>query len=490
MKHKLYRLVLGDKLITCSKDIAGSFRSVNELLETVKTPSIVFLDGLNPEEEKNRNAVCQAMWQLRQSAVYYAAPIYFAKSMGNLDILADGVGIANDDIFLDAAEILSRMDHLSLEKNAANQDLRLLTFLYCRRDGYTLSPAAFAASPWIYEYPKAFVLGGFKAVQSAFPFGPVANALTTGMQSSAEWLGALSAQGLLANLELVDRIRLCPYCHTGNLNYIDFCPACGSIDFAKKEMIHCFTCGYVAPEENFRNGMLLQCPRCNVTLRHIGSDYDRPVETYSCNQCGERFIEPEVKADCLQCRKKSATEDLEVRQIYKYGITAKGKRAVQLGQIDFSFSLFDSNRNVLPLYFYQVTDWLLQMKLRYSDEDFCLLYIKVAGIEAMESHSGISRFKNLIDELARRIRELVRVTDITTSTGANTFWVLLPRTGQKGGEILASRIEKLAELVSMENGAHVHIQVKCVALSAEYAGRGPVAERLLGEYEAALLNKR
>lgn len=493
MKNRIYRLVLGGELLARPDDLAGSYHSVNELLEENKTPGIVLIDGLNPEDDTNGNAAYQAVCQLRRSAVFYAAPLYLTKSMGNLDFLVDGVGITQEDILPYASKILSRMGTLSIETNAANDDLRLLSFLYCRGDECTLSPVAFAASPWIYEYPAAFLIGGFvdKAVQSLYHFGPVTGTYSQkGMQSSAEWLGAVSTQGFLTDLELVDRIRLCPHCHTGNLNYIDFCPACGSIDFVKKKMIHCFTCGHVAPEETFRNGMLLQCPRCNVTLRHIGSDYDRPVEAYSCNRCGERFIEPEVKADCLLCRKKSATEDLEVRQIYKYGITAKGKRAVQLGQIDFAFSLFDNNRNVLPLYFYQITDWLLQMKLRYSDEDFSLLYIKVVGIEAIESHSGISRFKNLIDELARRIRELVRVTDITTSTGANTFWVLLPRTSQNGGEILASRIESLAELVSMENDANVHIQVKCFALSTEYAGRGPVAERLLGEYEAALLDNR
>lgn len=494
MKNKIYRLELGGELLVRADDLDGSYNSANVLFEEIKTPAIVLIDGVNPEDDSIVKATINTVCQLRRSAIFYAAPIYLAKSMEKLDTFVDGVGIIKEDVLSYASEILSRMGNLSIETNAVNDDLRLLTFLYCRGEGYTLSPLALLASPWIYEYPAAFIIGDFAgtAIQAAYRFGPVADKyfFKAAMRSSAEWLVSLSTQGFLAEVGLVDRIRLCPYCHTGSLNFIDSCSACGSIDFSKKKMIHCFTCGHVAPEENFRNGMLLICPRCNVTLRHIGSDYDRPVESYACNSCGERFIEPEVKADCLNCRRKSAAEDLEVRQLYNFGITAKGKRAVQLGVVDFEFSLFDNNRNVLPLYFYQVTDWLLQMKTRYRDEDFSLLCIKVVGIESIESKSGMSQFTKLMDELARRIRELVRVTDITTSTGANTFWVLLPRTNQKGGEILASRVAKLVDMVSLENGAHINMLVKCFSIPTEYARRGHVAEMLLGEYEATLLAVR
>lgn len=494
MNNKIYRLAFGGELIARPDDVDGSYNSVNALLEENKEPAVILIDGLRPEDDNSLKETFEAVCQLRHSAIFYAAPVYFAKSMGSMNAFVDGIGSTKEDILPHVSEILSRMRNISIETNAANDDLRLLTFLFCRGDAYSLSPLALAASPWIYEYPAAFLMGGFvdATIQTAFRFGPFAekNSCKVTMSSSSEWLVSLCAQGLLIPLGLVDRIRFCPYCHTGNLNYIDSCPLCGSIDFSKKKMIHCFTCGHVAPEENFKNGMLLICPRCNVTLRHIGSDYDRPVESHVCNSCNERFIEPEVKADCFNCRQKSAAEDLEVRQLFDYGLTAKGKRAVQLGVIDLEFSLFDNNRNVLPLYFYQVTDWLLQMNKRYSDEDFSLLCIKIAGLEAIESTAGVTQFKNLIDELATRIRELVRITDITTSTGANTFWVLLPRTNQKGGEILASRVKKLADMVSLENGVRINIHVKCFSIPTEYANRGPVAEMLIGEYEATLTDVR
>lgn len=494
MKNKIYRLALRGELIAQPGDLDGNYNSVPAMLEETKEPSIILIDGLRSDDEHSLKETFDAVYQLRRSAVFYAAPIFLAKSMGQLDTFVDGIGSTKEDILPYASEIVSKIGNISIETNAVNDDLRFLTYLFCRGDDYSLSPLAFVASPWIYEYPAALLIGSFadEAIRASFRFGSLSDesSFKVSMKSSAEWLVSLCTQGLLVTTGLVDRIRICPYCQTGHLNYIDACPACGSIDFAKKKMIHCFTCGHVAPEENFKNGMMLICPRCNTTLRHIGSDYDRPVESHGCNSCGERFIEPEVKAHCLNCRQKSAAEDLEVRQLYNYGLTAKGKRAVQLGNVAFEFSLFDKNRNVLPIYFYQVTDWLLQMKKRYRDEDFSLLCIKIVGLEAIKSTAGITQFKNLIDELASRIRELVRLTDITTSTGANIFWVLLPRTNQKGGEILASRVEKLAEIVSFENGAQINIQVKCFSIPIEYGDRGPVAEMLLSEYEATFLDVR
>jgi len=492
MKHEIYRLILGGELIAASADLSGSYHSVAVMLEELKEPAIILLDGLDPAEDHLLSETFDVIYQLRRSPIFYAAPIYFTRSMASLNPFADGIGSRKEDILPHASLILSRMQNISIEANAAYHDLQLLTFLFCRGDGYSLSPLAITASPWIYEYPAAFLIGAFAdtAIQATLRFGSAADEKSFKEKpgSSAEWLISLGMQGLFVTMELVDRIRLCPYCQTGNFNYIDSCPLCKSIDFTKKKMMHCFTCGHVAPEENFKNGMMLLCPRCNTALRHIGSDYDRPVESYLCNSCSERFIEPEVNADCLKCRNKISPEDLAVRQLYNYGITAKGKKAVQLGNINFEFSLFDDNRNVIPAYFYHVADWLLQMKVRYSDEDFSLLCIKIVGLETAESRLGVSQFKSVIDELATRIRELVRLTDITTSTGANTFWVLLPRTNQKGGELLASRVEKLAEMVSLEKGAQIHIQVKCFSIPIEYAKRGPVAEMLLGEFETILLN--
>ena len=487
MNNKVYRLLLSGELVAKLDNLDGSYHSVDAMLKEIKEPAVILIDGLRSEDDNILSEAFNAVYQLRRSALFYAAPIYFAKSMANLNPFADGVGSRKEDILPYASEILAKMKNISIETNAVNDDLRLLTFLFCRGDAHSLPPLALAASPWIYEYPAAFLLGGFAyaTIQTAFRFDLSTNTNFTSeaIRSSAEWLVSLCTQGLLVTAGLVDRIRICPYCHTGNFNYIDSCPMCKSIDFTKKKMIHCFTCGHVAPEETFRNGMMLICPRCNAALRHIGSDYDRPVEAYLCNSCSERFIEPEVKADCLKCRKKSAAEELTVRQLYHYGMTAKGKRAVQLGIVDFEFSLFDDNRSVLSPYFYLIADWLLQMKARYSDEDFSLLCIKITGIEASESRLGVTQFKNLVDELSMRIRELVRLTDITTTTGANTFWVLLPRTNQQGGELLASRVKKLADMVSVEKVAHINMQVKCFSIPIEYAKRGSVAEMLIGEYE-------
>ncbi|MBP2635966.1 MAG: response regulator receiver protein [Firmicutes bacterium] len=494
MNVKFVKLALSHEDHIVRTEACEGCYSLKALLTEVREPAVVLIDGLNPENSKSMRVTFKAIYELRRSSVFYAAPIFLAKSMDNLNIFVDGIGSTPEEVLPTATKILARMDGLSIEKNAVSDDLRVLTYLYCRGDDQVLLPVAMACSPWIYEYPAAYLIGGFAGtnLQTAIGIGLFADKdlVNAIIKSSAEWLITLAAQGVLIGRELVDRIRLCTYCGTGNLNYIDFCPLCGSIDFHKRKMIHCFTCSHVAPEENFKNGMMFVCPRCNTNLRHIGSDYDRPMESYSCDSCGERFIDPEVKAVCMRCRHKSPTDELVVRQLYTYSLTPKGKRAVQVGNVDLEFSLFDSNRNVMPQYFYQITDWLIQMKARYSEEDFSLLCIKIEGFEGQGTTTGIAQFQKMVNELAVRIRELVRLTDITTSTGSNTFWVLLPRTNLSGGEILASRVAKLAELISGDNGEHIAMQTKCFSIPEEYASRGQVAEMLLKEYEAALANKK
>ncbi len=112
------------------------------------------------------------------------------------------------------------------------------------------------------------------------------------------WLRLMSEQGLLVSGELIDRIRLCTKCNSARLNYVDVCPECRDLDIAKEPALHCFTCGHVAPQDEFLKDGLMLCPNCLTRLRHIGSDYDRPMENLSCRACNVSFIDSLVHARC------------------------------------------------------------------------------------------------------------------------------------------------------------------------------------------------
>lgn len=484
--NKLYRITLdATKTLLATEDFVQTFHSVEELTKNITEPVIVVVDGINIAdcyEAKILKLVCN----FRKSKLLYACPLYFTTSVGELDYCSDGIENSKSEILAQGNVILDRLNLLSIEKNSASSDLRLLTFLFARGEEYLLKPQLLPSSPWLYQYMTAALLGRFcnelhRTLRSNCDENDKSNHKE---ESSVQWLNYLLNHGLLVEKQLVDRVRYCPYCMTGNLNFIDMCPLCGSINFSKHKMIHCFTCANVAPEEEFQKGYQLVCPRCKSTLRHIGVDYDRPLESYQCNDCHGKFIEPQIKASCLNCQEKSSAEDLIARPIYNYAISAKGMRAAQLGDVNLEIALFDDKRNVLPLYFYQMIDWMLQMKQRYQDAEFTLICIKIISAKDLDEVAYLPKANDVIAELSVRVRELVRNTDITTNTSKNVSWVMLPRTNTEGGEILAARIENLAQMVSTETNSQIRVAVKCFSIPTEQAQQVPIAEKLLTEYEA------
>ncbi|MFD2883408.1 hypothetical protein ACFS4T_13870 [Pseudomonas lini] len=132
-------------------------------------------------------------------------------------------------------------------------------------------PCATPKSPQHYRYPLLEALADAEQVN---PF---------------VWLSLMVQHDWLEEGVLVDRVRLCSDCGSGRLNYIDVCAECQAMDISRQPSLHCFTCGHVGHQESFLKDGLLLCPNCLNRLRHIGSDYDRPLENYRCRSCQAFF---------------------------------------------------------------------------------------------------------------------------------------------------------------------------------------------------------
>ncbi|MBR1787559.1 MAG: hypothetical protein IJ762_00005 [Bacteroidaceae bacterium] len=92
----------------------------------------------------------------------------------------------------------------------------------------------------------------------------------------------------------VERIHLCPNCQSSHLIFAECCPKCESSHILQEPMIHHFRCANVSPESTYSYDGELRCPKCRHRLRHIGVDYDRPTDTYSCQECGHTFLHSEI----------------------------------------------------------------------------------------------------------------------------------------------------------------------------------------------------
>ncbi len=358
--------------------------------------------------------------RLRAATAEGLKPIYLAAPLGALvEQLCDGVLAtvhAAWDQARPAARLLSELDPAGLSAGG-NDAYRLLGFLYARPD-FVLAPSGSWQSEKIYAYPAAEAL----------------------LEKADDTIATLAQRKLLAPAQLVDRLRHCPKCDGAHLNFIDICPNCAGIDIAQKPFLHCFTCGHVGPEARFFSQEKLVCPQCATALRHIGADYDRPLENFQCNGCGHVFVDPQVTARCLHCGQTSAPDTLIARPVHAYRLTDHGRQSARAGDVEDVFSLLDSLNNVSRAYFESILDWLLSLCRRHKDEQFSLVAVRIANIVELTDRIGRYQVRALMDEFVRRVRELIRTTDLTTRTSQHTLWLLLPKTHAAGQQTVRERI--------------------------------------------------
>ncbi|MDY9921417.1 MAG: diguanylate cyclase [Synergistota bacterium] len=477
-EYNIYRILLGAAPLHNSDQKVIDVPSAAELIERKPLPGIVIIDGMKDSSSSEGLRALNELVDLRRSVEFCYAPVYLSRTMQQLDMLVDGVILNVKERLDEASSILKRGSRTKPEDLVDNHYLRLLTYMYVRGEQYMLSPICSPFSPWVYSYPEAALLVDSSSESSkllkaedllglerlrAFRFDKE-------MVMALKITDFLEENGYITRSSMVDRIRKCPKCKTGHLNYLDVCPNCGSIDFQKKTMIHCFVCGHVAPDTDFKKNMSFVCPKCGSVLRHLGSDYDHPLESHECNDCGSKFIEPDVKADCFFCNTRTVPGDLIVKNIYSYKLTEKGISAVRTGSMQMEIKLFDGQNNLIFNYFCTMTEWLREYRKRYPDEVFSLMGIRLSNLYEVQYSLGDESYQKLINELVSRIRAMVRTTDMTTSSAPDTFWVLLPKTPLNKSEIISQRIEALNDIIEGKTEYRIRIKAKCFEIPESEEG--------------------
>lgn len=263
---------------------------------------------------------------------------------------------------------------------------------------------------------------------------------------TAAWLNRLVSQGILQRIELIDRQRECAFCKSAQLSFIDVCPNCSSIDIDKQTSLHCFSCGNVAPQDDFMSNGVLLCPNCSTRLRHIGADYDRPLENFRCNSCAHFFIEGEVVCRCAICQKSMPPSDLLLNSIHSWKLSDHGRMAAIHGQANDLFEVFDHLNYVPYELFTHDLNWLLIQAERYKATNFSVLGLYFPNIPELISEVGHHNVFQLLEGFSGHIRSLVRRTDLCARTVENTIWILLPHTDAEGVQGLKSRIAEAVQL--------------------------------------------
>ncbi len=334
-------------------------------------------------------------------------------------------------------------------------DERLLAYLLLRGD-QPLHPVRDWQTRELYYYPLLRCLSGGDGLHL---------------------LNVLSSRGAIAREQLVERLRLCPSCSSAHLVFVDTCPACHSLELQRDEALHCFTCGHVGSQRTFLTGGAMTCPNCRTRLRHIGTDYDRPLENHSCGACGEMFAEPDVLARCAVCNDTSTTDELVVREIASYRLTDYGRMLALHGDAGDLADIFDQNQYLRLPVFEHVLQWQAQVVSRHEACHFSLLLIQLTNLEELADGLGRGRLSMLLYGFAERLQELVRTSDLCTRTREQDFWLLLPQTDAKGSRLFLERLEELTQASESLRSAGMEFQAQVLVSRdtpdiGDYSGSG------------------
>lgn len=339
-------------------------------------------------------------------------------------------------------------------------DERVLAWLWSR-PRQRIEPEKDPGSRTIYRYPLISVMASDEPVNDII------------------WLRLMQEQGWLTPGELVDRIRLCRSCDSARLNYVDVCPQCNALDIARQPALHCFTCGHVGPQEHFLKDDVMICPNCLTRLRHIGSDYDRPLENYRCQACQSFFVDADVEARCIDCDEHHQPDDLKVREIRPYSLTETGRLRCRQGLSEADAGDWFGRLNLIkPEAFRGLLNWQIQQSRRYANTPHgSLMLLRFTNLR--ESLSD-NRALTLVDGLIERIQEAIRETDRCTRTHEEQLWLLLPSTDQIGMRQLQQRLSSLIQGFHEQDDVNFDIRVAGFTIPSD----------LLSQEDARLLMAR
>lgn len=144
--------------------------------------------------------------------------------------------------------------------------------------------------------------------------------------------------GYIRRTRFIERMHVCPTCNNTHLLFFESCPKCGSSDIHEEPVIHHFRCANVSPESTYLWDGELRCPKCKHMLRHIGVDYDKPSSIYTCRQCDNNFMYPDMRVLCTEDKRTWRPDELKPIDVEEYEFTPDGIRAFANNDISQTLS--------------------------------------------------------------------------------------------------------------------------------------------------------
>jgi len=331
------------------------------------------------------------------------------------------------------------------QKPDTNIGLKLIRFLHTRNR--LLKPSRSTRTIFGLSYPEAEIF------------------LRRRDESIFQLLDFLEDQQLLSST-FFEKAHFCNQCGCAYLNFLEICPDCSSADLHPDDLIHHFRCAHVAPEAEFRQQTTLVCPKCEKELKQLGVDYDKPSMVYRCYSCRHTSQEPHVTTLCFHCGARALPENLDIRTIKEYRLTALAENAALYGMDSLFQRIIEQEIALVPFSTFKV---FLQVEIerikRYKLSTSCLILFQALDLDRIYVQLG-QRAKDVFGEMAAIIKAMLRTSNIITSVNDSTFLSLLPETGEDGAHIALDRLkQRVAAIFTNNLPGQVTLQTHAVQLN-------------------------
>lgn len=432
-----------------------TFNSFDEFLLVDANDPLVFVI-----ESGSEDYIHELLWNIRTHPKFFYFLCYVNAAINEQDKnLIDGANVSKEELSSQVSLFEELNNSFKSRKEPLFRDDRLLKYLWVRPN--------FIIQPY-HEWS-----------QRRFYAYPLLDALVFNELDAFDWIKSLLLKKMLVKRQLIDRQRECSRCHGSHLSFIDICPNCESLDVITQAALHCFICGQVGPQDEFLKNGVLACPKCATPLKHIGSDYDRPIENYSCKDCNHFFIEGRILARCSVCNKSSETEALSVHEIYNLQMSELGQIISIRGAISDVLAIFSGKNFVANEVFVHDLDWMMLLNDRYKTVEFSVLGLYFSNLPEVINATSQANILQKIEAIAERIRVLLREPDLCTRSTENVLWMLLPQTNKDGLFHLKSRLNATLETIQQTGNNQLELICKYTEYLSSQRIKNESAELLL-----------
>ncbi|WP_444904862.1 hypothetical protein ACJJIU_08735 [Microbulbifer sp. CnH-101-E] len=232
-----------------------------------------------------------------------------------------------------------------------------------------------------------------------------------------------------------DRRHICNGCSASQFNVREECPECRSPNLRESFYLHHFKCAYLGPEDDFRQGEYLICPKCRMEMSHFGSDYDKPGTILICNSCGKSSSETEVGFLCLNCDTHIDGDSVKTGDIFKYSLTEKAVHYLHAGHAFLELTQQSPIFAGLPFELIvvlnkELKDW------RNNESEFALLCIKYENEYLVEQEHGNRQFfhsrNQFFQSLSHSLKKVMKGEyPVTAAKGRMEDFILVSHISQK-----------------------------------------------------------